>query len=150
MKLQRAMHEANRYNGKEGMKRESSNHYQKEKGSALILAILISFMMLILVMPFLRKLSGQYRITEKSFRQVSAFNLAEAGVERAIWELNYGTISNWEGDTDQRTLTISSVQASGGNEVGDIVINVTDFNGDNPVIQSAGRVPHVGSTYVEK
>lgn len=150
MKLQRARREANRYNGKEGMKRGMTAQSNREKGVVLIIAILVTFMMLILAIPFLTKLSGQYRITEKSFRQLAAFNLAEAGVERAVWELNYGTISNWEGDNDQRTLTISSLQASGGNEVGDIVINVTDFNGDNPVIQSTGRVPHVGSTYVEK
>ncbi|MCJ7582535.1 MAG: hypothetical protein MUP98_18620 [Candidatus Aminicenantes bacterium] len=132
------------------MKRGMTAQINREKGVVLIIAILVTFMMLILAIPFLTKLSGQYRITEKSFRQLAAFNLAEAGVERAVWELNYGTISNWEGDNDQRTLTISSLQASGGNEVGDIVINVTDFNGDNPVIQSTGRVPHVGSTYVEK
>ena len=144
------MYETNRYPGREGIKRVNSNHRQKEKGSALVIAILISVMMLLLVMPFLTKLSGQYRVTEKSFRQLAALNLAEAGIERAIWELNHGNITAWEGDDNLRTMVLSSIQTSGGSEVGDIVIEAIGLGGDNPIIQSTGRVPHIGSTNIEK
>ncbi len=106
--------------------------------------------MLLLGMPFLTKLSGQYRITEKTYRQLTALNLAEAGVERAIWELNHGDISTWEGDDNLRTKTISTFQASGGTDVGDIDIEVIDPREDNPIIQATGRVPHIGTTTVEK
>ncbi len=132
------------------MKKKIRKHHPKERGVVLIIAILVALMMLLLAMPFLTKLSGQYGITEKSYRQLAAFNLAEAGVERAIWELNHGDISYWEGDDNLRTMTISSFQASGGTEVGDIVIEAFGPGGDNPIIQSTGRVPHIGTATVDK
>ena len=123
---------------------------QKERGSVLVITILLSFLTLLLATPFLTKISGQYRITNKSSRQITAFNLAEAGVERAIWELNHGTIIDWEGDSESRTLMISSFQADDGTEVGDISIIVLNLQGENPVIESTGRVSHIGSNDIEK
>lgn len=128
----------------------SFRNTQKERGSILVITILLSFMTLLLATPFLTKISGQYRITNKSFRQITAFNLAEAGVERAIWELNHGTIIDWEGDAESRTLIISSFQAGDGTEVGDISITVLDLQGENPVIESTGRVSFIGSNDIEK
>ncbi len=128
----------------------SFRDYQKERGSILVITILLSFMTLLLATPLLTKISGQYRITNKSFRQITAFNLAEAGVERAIWELNHGTILDWEGDDESRTLMISSFQADAGTEVGDISITVLNLQGENPVIESTGRVSYIGSNDLEK
>ena len=127
-----------------------SKDYQKEQGSILVITILLSFLTLLLATPLLTKISGQYRITNKTFRQITAFNLAEAGVERAIWELNHGTIIDWEGDAESRTLMISSFQADDGTEVGDISITVLNLQGENPVIESTGRVSHIGSNDIEK
>ena len=132
------------------MKKKVRKHHPKERGAVLIITILVALMMLLLAMPFLTKLSGQYRVTEKSYRQLAALNLAEAGVERAIWELNHGNITYWEGDDNLRTMTISSFQASGGTEVGDIVIEAFGLGSDNPIIQSTGRVPHIGTATVDK
>ncbi len=47
-------------------------------------------------------------------------------------------------------MTISSFQASGGTEVGDIVIEAFGPGGNNPIIQSTGRVPHIGTATVDK
>ena len=96
--------------------------------------------MLLLVTPFLFQLSSANRLTQKSCKSSVAISLAEAGIERAIWELNYGDISTWEGDISLRTLTISDFQTSGGNVMGDIDIKVTDPEGENPVIESTGKV----------
>jgi len=98
-------------NKKNGKNQEKDNH---ERGTALVLALLLTTGMLILSMPFLTKLSGQYRVSENSYRSFAALNLAEAGLERAIWELNYGDISSWAGDGLLRTCSLSSVQAPGG------------------------------------
>ena len=132
------------------MKRAAPKNRDTERGAALIIAILVTLAMLIVAMPFLTKLSGQYRSTEKTYRQLAALNLAEAGVERAIWELNHGNIANWEGDENLKTLTISSFQASGGTDVGGIVIEVSEHDSDSPVIQSRGRVPHIGTATLDK
>jgi type II secretory pathway pseudopilin PulG len=60
----------------------------RQRGSILIVAIMVVMVMLIITIPFLVKLSGQSRSTERAYRALSAFNLAEAGAERALWELN--------------------------------------------------------------
>ncbi|MEE8377886.1 MAG: hypothetical protein V3R45_05905, partial [Candidatus Aminicenantaceae bacterium] len=57
---------------------------------------------------------------------------------------------DWEGDAESRTLIISSFQADDGTEVGDISITVLDLQGENPVIESTGRVSHIGSNDLEK
>jgi hypothetical protein len=44
--------------------------------------------MVIVALPFVFKFSSQFRTTERSYKSLAALNLAEAGVERAIWELN--------------------------------------------------------------
>jgi len=123
---------------------------KQERGVVFIVALIIIFVMMILATPFLFRLSAQYRKTEKSFKSLAALSLAEAGVERAIWEMNHGDISAWEGDDSLRTLTISSFQASGGAEVGDIVISVIDLDGSNPIIESTGQIILMGSQTVAK
>jgi len=122
----------------------------EEKGAVLITTLLISMALLILIMPFLSKLSGQYRSTDKSFKSLVALNLAEAGVDRAIWELNNGDISIWDGNQEERTLTLSSLQSSGGSVAGDVVITVSGLIGTNPVILSSGKVPFRNSDTIDK
>jgi hypothetical protein len=114
------------------------------RGAALFYALLVSVLMLVIVIPFLFSLSSRFRVTEKSYKAVAATNLAEAGLERAIWELNYGDITLWNGDPTARTLTLSSVQAAGGTVVGNIDIEVQNPAGDYPVIISTGTVPWPG------
>lgn len=130
--------------------KEARKNRQKERGAVLITVILVVLVMLLMTMPFLTKLSGEFRVTEKTYKQLAALNLAEAGVERAIWELNYGNINNWEGDDNLRMLTISSFPTAGGEEIGDVVIEVFGLGGENPVIESTGLVPHISSTTVDK
>lgn len=82
------------------------------------------------LVPFIFKLSSQYRSADRSYKAIAALNLAEAGTERAIWELNHNDISTWDGDDNARTLTVSSFQTSDGTAIGDIDISVTDPEGD--------------------
>jgi len=130
--------------------KETSALRREEKGVVLIITLIITLTILILIIPFLSKLSGQYRATDRSFKSYAALNLAEAGVEQALWELNDGNISNWEGTSDERTLTLSSIQAANGSIVGDVVITVSELNEDNPVILSTGKVPFRNSDTVDR
>ena len=131
--------------GEEYLKRRN-----EEKGFVLIVGLIVMTVLLLLAVPFLYQLSFENRLTTKSYKSSAALSLAEAGVERAIWELNYGDISSWSGDSSLRTMTISSLQASGGNVIGDIEIRVEDPDGDNPVVSSLGRVALVESRVLYK
>jgi Tfp pilus assembly protein PilX len=122
----------------------------REKGAALFLSLLVGVVLLGMALPFLFKMTGRYHITEKSYKSLAALNLAEAGVERAIWELNYGNISSWSGSSASRTLTIPNFTASDGDVIGDIAITVSDPAGNNPVIESTGSVPFVASANLSR
>jgi len=124
--------------------------YIHERGTVLVVALLMTAGMLILSMPFLTKLSGQYRGSENSYRSFAAMNLAEAGIERAIWELNYGDILSWEGDDLVRTFSLPSILAPGGKVVGDILITVAAPSGDNPIVESTGHIPLSDNVFLSK
>ncbi|MCJ7582109.1 MAG: hypothetical protein MUP98_16475 [Candidatus Aminicenantes bacterium] len=116
-----------------------------ECGAALLVVLLISFVLLITIMPFLHKLSGEFRLTEKFYKTIAALYLAEAGVERAIWELNEGDISTWEGPGSERTLSIPSFLAADGSIIGDITVTIFDSTATNPIIESVGNVVFSGN-----
>jgi len=122
----------------------------EEGGAVLIIVLLVSLMLLILSMPFLAKLSGAYRLSEKSYRTLAATNLAEAGIERAIWELNYGSIGTWDGETNNRALDITDLQAASGNGIGDILISIQAPLGQQPFIESTGKVMHIRPTTIDR
>lgn len=122
----------------------------KEQGFILMTSAIIMISLLLLVMPFLFKLSSEYKHTEKSHKSFAALSLAEAGIERAIWELNYGDISTWQEGDPWRTMTISDFQASTGSVLGDIEIWVEEPNGANTVVESTGTVAYSGNLTISK
>jgi hypothetical protein len=113
------------------------------------MSLLVSVFMAIMALPFVVKFSSRMRITEKSFGSLAALNLAEAGLERAIWEMNSGDISSWGGTSAVRTLNISNFTASNGKVIGNISI-VCNPQGLTPVIESTGTAVHIGSPSVSK
>ncbi len=132
------------------MRNKDIKSKHKEQGFTLIIGVIIMAFLLLLAAPFLFQTSFENRLTAKSYKSSVALSLAEAGVERAIWELNYVDISSWSGDSSLRTMTISSLQASGGDVIGDIEIRIEDPDGDNPVVSSSGRVALVESRVLHK
>jgi len=133
------------------MRKEKGNNLKKrkqEQGSILLISVFIMTFLLLMAVPFLFQLSTENRLSEKSYRSLAAISLAEAGVERAIWELNHGDISTWSGDSSLRTMDISSFQAAGENVIGDIEIKITDPEGENPMVEATGSVLHIGSEEV--
>ena len=130
-------------------KKAMAKKKHEEQGFVLMLSIIVMVFLLLLVTPFLFQLSNDSRLSRKNCKSSVALSLAEAGLERAIWELNYGDVSGWEGDSSLRTLTISDFQSSNGNVMGDIEINVIDPEGENPVIESTGSVILSGAQTLE-
>jgi len=130
---------------------KAGNLYRfRERGSVLAISLLVSVFMAILAIPFVTKYASRFRLTGKSFGSLAALNLAEAGLERAIWELNFGNISSWSGTSAQRTLNISNFTASSGTVIGNISITVNDPAGMAPVIESTGTVVFSGSQNISK
>jgi len=121
-----------------------------EQGTVLVLALMISVLMAILAIPYMSKLSGRYKTSERIADTLAARYLAEAGAERSIWELNFGDFTGWSAAGNQMTLTLADVQSSNGTVIGSISIVVTDPYGDLPIIESTGSVVHTGSATINK
>ena len=138
--------------GRNGLKwmRSAWRNLSREKGAALFLSVLTGVVMLGLTTPFLVKMSGSYHLTEKSYKSMAAMNLAEAGIELAIWEINFGDISSWSGTNSERTLSISNFSAADGTVIGDISIIVYNPQLLTPMIESTGIVAWAGSQNITK
>lgn len=117
-----------------------------ERGSVFIIALMLIVVMIVVGAPIMFRLSAQYRTTDRSFKSLAAMNLAEAGVERAIWELNFGDISTWDGDDNLRTLTLSPAETA----TGEVIISVQNPESASPVVESTGRMPHIGGLTIDK
>ena len=118
----------------------------KEQGFVLIIGFFMMAFLLLLAVSFLFQLSNDNMSSRIFVNSSVALSLAEAGIERSIWEFNHGDILNWSGDDDLRTLTISDFQTSNGTVMGNIEISITDPEGDNPVIEATGSVTHGSQT----
>ena len=94
----------------------------RKDGSILIIGMTILAFLLVFAVPHLFMQAPENKVTDPSTNYSATLSLAEAGVERVIWELNYGDISTWKGDSTSRTMTISSYQAPASEVVGDIEI----------------------------
>ncbi len=117
----------------------------RKDGSIIFIGMTILAFLLVFAVPHLFMQSPENKVTDKSANYTAALSLAEAGVDRVIWELNYGDISTWKGDSTSRTLTISSYQAPESQVIGDIEIRVEDPDGENPQVRSTGRVAYTST-----
>lgn len=112
--------------------------------------------MIIFTLPVISSLSSQYRLSERSFKSAAAFNLAEGGVERTIWELNNWLLSHWDYiDTEEGTLlalTIDDFIAADGAVIGDIDISIMppSISGETRFITAKGKVPFIASHTVDR
>ncbi len=120
-----------------------------QKGFILITVTIIMAVLLALGGVHLSMISSEQRLTLRSYRRVSAINLAEAGVELAIWELNYGNIHSWSGSPTQRTKTVHSSDLDG-LSAGDFTVTAYNPDSANPVIVTTGYTPSMNSPLMEK
>ena len=123
-----------------------------ERGAILVVAILLMVSMALMAAPFLSKLSGQYRTTEKGYKSMAAFNLAEAGVEVAVYELNsMWLVYDWQAAEDGTlTRAMDDLSGAGGTAVGDVDMTVRPLVGDERVVDSRGKVPFIAGRTVDR
>ena len=74
----------------------------RQRGSALITAVIFSFIIGALAVTFLKLATSEYRASVRSTLYASSLNLAESGVEIGINALNSKTTS---GSTWSKTVT---------------------------------------------
>lgn len=124
-----------------------------QKGFIFITAVITMGVLLVLGGAHLTMTLSEQRLTMRNYREVLATNLAEAGVEMAIWELNYGGADflsgeGWSG-TDP-TMTVTSFSDANGEIMGDFTVTVTNPISNNPVIEATGYTPNISSPLIQQ
>ncbi len=120
------------------------------RGTVMFISLLAVLVLTMLAVPTLVRVSSNHRLTEKDFRELAAQSLAEAGVDRAIWELNYGSIASWAGEGATRTLSLTGVTTSDGTAAGDVDVTVTGVGTDDLVVVAIGRVGWTGDLTIDR
>lgn len=101
-----------------------------KEGYIIVVSLVIATAVLILLGVFLGSIVAEKRNVERSYHSAQALNLAEAGVEKAIWQLNNNPTPPVSGQ-------ISSIDG-----VGYCEYTITT-SGDTVVIQATGYSPEI-------
>ena len=120
------------------------------KGFILVLSLLTASVILILVIPYISRVVADYRFTTKIYNSTAALDLAEAGIERALWEIGYNSMgfTGWAAVTDgdgntTRTISVNSFQTSTGDTIGDYTVSAwISADGLSSTVTSTGYAPN--------
>lgn len=123
----------------------SLRHKVQQEGPTFIISLAIMVFLLPIALPVLFPSSVEKTHAQQSSTYSAALALAEAGLEKAVSEMNYGYVSSWKGDRDLRTITISSYRLPEGDAVGDIEIKIKNPDGEHPVVEAIGRIAFTAS-----
>jgi len=119
------------------------------KGFALVLALLTTSISLILMMAYISRVVSDYRFTAKIYSSTVALDLAEAGAERALWEIihNSSAFTGWSYTIDAHGnkayfVAVNLFKTSSGNTMGDYDTSVLiPAGGMTATITSVGYSP---------
>ncbi len=117
-----------------------------EKGWALIAVLIVLFVIFALIGAFLFLATNARLLNERYYENAVALYLAEAGIDYAIWEINYGgaDFSDWAGNpATEATKSINNFQDSEGNIYGDINISVYNFGQDIAILCATGTLESI-------
>src|SRR3989344_997026 len=110
----------------------------KHAGQILILAVIFLAVVMILAASLFGRVADFVRFGSNQILKEQAVNLAEAGVDKALWQLNQ-TAGSYTGEADTTMGT-----------VGTFSLTVSDINATNKTITSTGFVPNSQSPRAKK
>ena len=125
-------------------------HYKSNRGSALLIAITIIMISVVIIIPLIRGISTERKISARLSNSVRAFYAAESGTNIAFRDLRRNNDNQdwlndgWDTSNDPYTLfTAQSLIDINGNTVAFYDIAIRNPLGANPVIESSGFAPTV-------
>lgn len=128
-----------------------------ERGSILVVGIIITLVVTMMALPFLVKLSAQSSSTERGYRALSAFNLAEAGADRILWEMNRPFFISGGGGAivadESGNLVFGPCAETVGDWTGHFQGTITENAAAVPItrtLTSTGVMPFMGSRTVDR
>lgn len=135
--------------------RKSFENYLNQSGSGLTLGLIVTATILAFSAGIMQRTILEGRYTNNSYSSISALNVAEAGLEETISELNHNTTlkgnfktpsGSWSDDVNgKRIKQTASITNTGGVVVGEYDVSVTNPASNNPIFDVTGYVPNKAS-----
>lgn len=124
-------------------------HYTtRREGSALVSVIFIVVIISLVIGSFIRMVMTQVEVANRTFFFNACLDLAESGVEDAIWAINNDDYSTWNTDGTDYWKTLTGFNLDGiSNAKTRVVIT---YLATTPTITSEGSVSLVGGETIEK
>lgn len=122
----------------------SHSDRKNRKGFAMITAMLVIGVLIIVAVPYIARVVSEYRLISKIYNSAAALDLAEAGVERGIWELRYngGAFTGWTTNPDgSKSVSVNSFQTASGKTIGDYDVTV-EYSSSGGTATATGYVPN--------
>lgn len=127
--------------------------YNMSKGFVLVSSLLFASILLLIILPYVSRVVTEYRLTTKIYNSTAALDIAEAGIERAIWEIRYNAsgFSGWTHTVDSNgndvyTISVNGFSTYSGQAIGDYTVDAAVApDGMSSVVISAGYVPNRNS-----
>lgn len=119
-----------------------SNSLDARQGSALITAVIFSFIIMTLMGSYLYLSSGEYRISSRSFLANASFNLSEGGIELALAAIQEKNSTGWVVGKDASGAVYWARSYGdydlGGSITGEIKVVILEPSSPTPEIYSEG------------
>lgn len=113
-------------------------NFKMNKAMALVTVLIVTFLLFSLAGAFLLLTTNERILNERYYENLIALGLAEAGVDYAVWEINFGgELEDWIGD-NPKMFSMNNFEDADGNVYGDINISVYGPGEDEVTIISEG------------
>ncbi|MBN1527002.1 MAG: hypothetical protein JW919_05440 [Candidatus Omnitrophica bacterium] len=120
--------------------------HKRRRGFALITSMLVVCVFIVLALPYVARLVTEYWLISKIYNSTSALYVAEAGADRALWEIRYNQCE-FDGWTTEpggdKIISVNSFQTSDGKTMGDYDVRVSiSMDGMSAVVTATGYTPN--------
>ena len=103
---------------------------QSEAGMALMVALFLTVFAGFMMVPVLQRAMFHHNNAFRENRSLTAFHMAEAGIEEALWHLSYDDEEEWSGwNTDSQeaySMPTNELMDTDGNVVGEYTVTIED------------------------
>lgn len=104
-----------------------------------MMVVIYTLIISVSVGAFLRVSLNEMRLSDRTFHANSCINLAEAGVEEALYSLNRNDWSDWDLDGTDRLRVFNAIDL-GRNSTGEIRVRVLNPDSATPTVLAQSRV----------